>query len=71
MVWYAPDIDAGSKRSVFAPFFGVPASSLTATSRLAGGQRCRGRPLLLLSAADGSGYDIEVGEAWTIFRPAK
>ena len=34
-VWYAYDIDAGLKRSVFAPFFGIQTASLTALSRLA------------------------------------
>lgn len=33
-VWYAYDIDAGEKRSVFAPFFGIPTASLTAVSRI-------------------------------------
>lgn len=34
-VWYAYDIDAGEKRSVFAPFFGIQTASLTSASRLA------------------------------------
>jgi KDO2-lipid IV(A) lauroyltransferase len=33
-VWYAYDVDGGEKRSVFAPFFGIPTASLTAVSRL-------------------------------------
>jgi len=35
IVWYAPDQDYGTKNAVFAPFFGVPAATLTATGRLA------------------------------------
>lgn len=35
VVWYAPDQDYGMKHSVFAPFFGVPAATITATSRIA------------------------------------
>ena len=35
MVWYAPDQDYGRKVSVFAPFFGVPAATITATAKLA------------------------------------
>ena len=35
VVWYAPDQNHGLRNSVFAPFFGVPACTLTATSRLA------------------------------------
>jgi Kdo2-lipid IVA lauroyltransferase/acyltransferase len=34
-IWYAYDIDAGVKRSVFAPFFGIQTASLTAVSRIA------------------------------------
>jgi KDO2-lipid IV(A) lauroyltransferase len=63
VVWYAPDIDAGSKRSVFAPFFGVPAASLTATSRLAKVSGAPVVPCFYFRRADGSGYDIEVGPA--------
>lgn len=33
-IWYAYDIDGGRKRSLFAPFFGIPTASLTAVSRL-------------------------------------
>lgn len=33
--WYAPDQDFGRKKSVFAPFMGVQAATLPATSRLA------------------------------------
>jgi len=42
-VWYAPDQDHGSGNSLFAPFFGVPAASITATSRLA---RISGAPVV-------------------------
>lgn len=34
-VWYAPDQDMGRETSVFVPFFGHQAATLTATSRLA------------------------------------
>ncbi len=34
-VWYAPDQDYGPKHSVFAPFFGVEAATITATARFA------------------------------------
>jgi KDO2-lipid IV(A) lauroyltransferase len=42
-VWYAPDQDFGSDNSVFVPFFGIPAATLTATSRLA---RVSGAPVV-------------------------
>ena len=34
-IWYAPDQNHGGNNPVFAPFFGIPAATLTATSRLA------------------------------------
>jgi lipid A biosynthesis lauroyl/palmitoleoyl acyltransferase len=34
-IWYAPDQDLGNKAGVFAPFFGVPANTLTSTAKLA------------------------------------
>jgi len=34
-VWYAPDQDYGRKHSVFVPFFGISAATVTATARLA------------------------------------
>lgn len=33
-IWYAYDIDAGVKKSVFAPFFGIPTATLTTVSRI-------------------------------------
>ncbi|HET6546301.1 MAG TPA: LpxL/LpxP family Kdo(2)-lipid IV(A) lauroyl/palmitoleoyl acyltransferase [Rhodanobacteraceae bacterium] len=35
IIWYAPDQDMRGKDSVFAPFFGVPAATITATHHLA------------------------------------
>jgi Kdo2-lipid IVA lauroyltransferase/acyltransferase len=35
VVWYAPDQDFGTKHSVFAPFFGVQAATVTGTARIA------------------------------------
>jgi KDO2-lipid IV(A) lauroyltransferase len=34
-VWYAPDQNHGGNQSLFVPFFGIQASTLTTTSRLA------------------------------------
>jgi KDO2-lipid IV(A) lauroyltransferase len=42
-VWYAPDQDYGAEQSIFVPFFGVPAASVTATARLA---RISGAPVV-------------------------
>ena len=35
VVWYGPDQDYGLKHSIFAPFFGQPAATITATARIA------------------------------------
>ena len=35
MLWYAPDQDMRGKDTVFAPFFDIPASTITATHQLA------------------------------------
>jgi len=35
VVWYAPDQDYGTRHAVYVPFFGVPAATITATSRIA------------------------------------
>ena len=45
-VWYAADQDYGAKYSVFAPFFGVEAPTITATARFAG---LNGSPVVMLS----------------------
>lgn len=34
VVWYAPDQDYGPQHAVFAPFFGIPAATITAGNRL-------------------------------------
>jgi len=66
-VWYAPDQDHGPRHSVFAPFFGIPAATLTATSRLA---RLSGAPVLPLYTRrlpGTEGYVIRIGAALEAF----
>ncbi len=46
IIWYAPDQDFGMKQSVFVPFFGVPAATLTATTRLT---KLNNSPILMLA----------------------
>lgn len=48
IVWYAPDQDYGRRRSVFAPFFGIPAATITATGRLAAVNRS---PVVFMSTS--------------------
>lgn len=58
--WYAPDQDFGRRNSVFAPFFGVPTATVTATSRFAAMTGAAVVPFFPYRRADGSGYDIQV-----------
>lgn len=44
-IWYAADQDYGAKHSVFAPFFGIQAASIVATSRFA---RLNKSPVLMM-----------------------
>ena len=46
IVWYAPDQDFGPTNSVYAPFFGVEAATVTATARLA---KLSKAPIIMLS----------------------
>ena len=34
-IWYAPDQDYGAKQSLFVPLFGIPAATVTATTKFA------------------------------------
>jgi KDO2-lipid IV(A) lauroyltransferase len=63
VVWYAPDIDAGTKRSLFAPFFGVAAASLTATARLARLTGAAVVPCFYFRQPNCGGYEIHVDRA--------
>ncbi|TNE97447.1 MAG: LpxL/LpxP family Kdo(2)-lipid IV(A) lauroyl/palmitoleoyl acyltransferase [Gammaproteobacteria bacterium] len=57
-VWYATDQDYGRKDIVFAPFFGIPAGTITATSRIAERSGCRVVPFSHFRRDDKPGYDI-------------
>lgn len=57
-IWYAYDIDAGEKHSVFAPFFGVPTATLTTVSRIARLSGAAIIPMNYYRRDDELGYDI-------------
>ncbi|WP_250829104.1 LpxL/LpxP family Kdo(2)-lipid IV(A) lauroyl/palmitoleoyl acyltransferase [Marinobacter sediminum] len=57
-VWYATDQDYGRKDIVFAPFFGVEAGTITATSRIAERSGCKVVPFSHFRREDRPGYDI-------------
>jgi KDO2-lipid IV(A) lauroyltransferase len=59
-IFYATDVDAGIKNSVFVPFFGVLTASITATSRYATLTGAAVVPVFFYRRNDGTGYDIIV-----------
>ncbi|WP_221793058.1 LpxL/LpxP family Kdo(2)-lipid IV(A) lauroyl/palmitoleoyl acyltransferase [Oceanobacter mangrovi] len=59
ILWYAQDQDFGRKNSIFVDFFGVPAATITATSRIAKAGNALVMPMTYFRAADNS-YDITI-----------
>ena len=60
-LWYAPDQDMRSKDSVFVPFFGVPAATITATHHLARMSGAVVIPFFHRRLPDGRGYALRLG----------
>ena len=59
IVWFAPDQDRGPKPSVYAPFFGVSAATVTATARIAKLGNARVIPVAFHRLPDHS-YEVEL-----------
>jgi Kdo2-lipid IVA lauroyltransferase/acyltransferase len=60
ILWYAPDQDMRGKDAVFAPFFAIPASTITATHQLA---RLTGAAVVpFFHRRDGDRYLLRVAE---------
>ncbi|MEK7322114.1 MAG: LpxL/LpxP family Kdo(2)-lipid IV(A) lauroyl/palmitoleoyl acyltransferase [Pseudomonadota bacterium] len=57
-LWYAPDQNYAGKLSGFAPFFGVPAATITATSRIAQTSGAPVIPLLAQRLPGAAGYRL-------------
>ena len=57
-LWYAPDQNYAGKHSAFVPFFGVSASTITATTRIAGTSGAPVIPILAQRLPDDKGYSI-------------
>jgi len=58
----APDMDFGIKDSAFVSFFGVPACTLLAPSRIAHTMGMLVQPLVITMLPGGQGYEVEAGE---------
>ncbi|MDR1890443.1 MAG: lipid A biosynthesis acyltransferase [Zoogloeaceae bacterium] len=63
--YYLPDMDFGRKESIFVPFFGVSAATITGVSRLA---RITGAKVVpSIARMTAKGYDIELMPPWDDF----
>ncbi len=59
-IWYAPDQDYGAKQGIFVPLFGIPAATVTATTKFARLGKARVIPFTQQRLADGSGYRLVI-----------
>ncbi len=66
IIWYAPDQAYGGPGSALVPFFGVPAASHTATSRLARISRAPVVPFFMRRTPEGR-YHLILRPAWDDF----
>lgn len=60
VLWYAQDQDFGRKNSIFVDFFGHPAATITATSRIAKAGKALVMPITYFRNDDNSGYVVTV-----------
>jgi KDO2-lipid IV(A) lauroyltransferase len=65
--YYLPDMDLGIRDSVFAPFFGKPAATITGLSRIAGLAGAVIVPCITRQLPDSAGYVVRLYPAWTDF----
>ena len=59
-----PDMDFSDKDSEFVPFFGVPASTLTATARIAAATGAQVLPVIATFLPDYAGYRVKFYPVW-------
>ena len=59
--WYAPDQDFAREKNVFAPFFDIPAATITAGSRLAKASNAVMLPFYPRRKENDSGYVLTIG----------
>ena len=65
--YYLPDMDLGIRDSVFAPFFGKPAATITGLSRIAQLAGATIVPCITRQLSGGAGYVVRLYPAWTDF----
>ena len=67
LVWYAPDLDLGAKSSLFIPFFGLPAATLTTPRRLADLTGAKLFPIAFYRREQLDGFDVIIHPALNDF----
>ena len=67
LYYYLPDLDYGPKRSVFVPFFGVPAATVTGLSYIARQTQAVVVPCVTRMLPGGAGYQARLYPPWTDF----
>ena len=65
--YYLPDLDFGPRDSVFVPFFGVQAATITGLSRLAKLGGAKVVPIITRQLPGGEGYVLTFYPAWDNF----
>jgi len=65
--YYLPDMDFGLRDSVFVPFFGVNAATITGVSRLAKLTGAAVVPVIATQRPNGAGYDVRFYPAFDNF----
>ncbi|MGQ0658115.1 MAG: lysophospholipid acyltransferase family protein [Chromatiales bacterium] len=63
--YYLPDLDLGRRKAVFVPFFGVPAATVTALSRLARVTGAVVVPCVTRQLPGAAGYAVQLYSAWS------
>ncbi|MGH8648028.1 MAG: lipid A biosynthesis acyltransferase [Burkholderiales bacterium] len=65
--YYLPDMDFGSRDSIFVPFFGVPAATITGLSRIARLAKAVVVPAVTRQLPGAAGYVLTFYAAWRDF----
>ncbi len=65
--YYLPDMDFGARDSLFVPFFGVPAATITGLARIAALTGAVVVPAVTEQLPDDGGYRLRFHPAWTDF----
>lgn len=70
LLYYLPDQDFGPRDSIFVPFFGVPAATVPALSRIARLTNARVLPCIASMLPGGKGYRVRIEPPWSGFPTA-